>query len=677
MTKFFNLMQLSGNFVSRPSCSSSDFWMCRLDTPQSWNCNLETSNAQDPVLDFCTKAYNALATGLGNRVNLIDVKIPPVPPWSLQNVGETGSGRGTVTFGLLVDSEHSTRSVDHGPPAEDRKAAAAFRRFWGEKAELRRFKDGRILESLIWSQNQGDQPILQQIISYVLARHLGQEIADSIKFSMDDLHCMLPSHQSLTIPYLLPFQSSLDCFATLSKQIRGLEGLPLQVRQISAACEGLRYASNSSPSHISSSRSSQPMDILIQFEGSARWPDEIAAIQRTKVAFLLKVGERLEGAVPGTITRLGLENTTQSLLNSTFLDIITPENVSFRLRIHHDREITLLSRNLKTASTADGREATARAIAAYKRAFLHSPTHTAAICKLATRFPLISPSIRLLKYWASCHLLTPHLSPELLEILTVRTFLHPAPWSVPGCLRTAFLRTLNLIAKWNWRSEPMIVDLGGEMTDKDVEIINTRFRAWRKIDPAINRTVLFVATNVDPEGLAWTKQGPSKVVAARLTALAQAACGLLKEQGVDTDVKALFRPSLADYDFVIYLTEKAKGASREKMPVFKNLQGHVGKDVKMLGFDVVDCFMQELQAIYGTNLVLFCGDKDKSVVAGLWSPMTEPRTWKVGLTYSTIPCGKSGEEAEEAAQVEINKTAVLNNIVRLGGDLISDIKVKL
>ena len=221
------------------------------------------------------------------------------------------------------------------------------------------------------------------------------------------------------------------------------------------------------------------------------------------------------------------------------------------------------------------------------------------------------------------------------------------------------------------------MDLGSEMTDKDVDIINTRLRAWRKIDPAINRTVLFVATNVDPEGLAWTKQGPSKVVAARLTALAQAACRLLKEQGVDSDVKALFRPSLADYDFVIYLTEKAKGASKEKMPVYKNLQGYVGKDVDMLGFDVVDRFMEELQAIYGTNLVLFCGDGEKSVIAGLWSPITEPRTWKVGLAYSTTSCGRSGEEVEEAAQVEINKIAILNNIVRLGGDLIADIKVKL
>lgn len=34
-------------------------------------------------------------------------------------------------------------------------AAAAFRAFWGDKAELRRFKDGSILEAVVWDQPPG------------------------------------------------------------------------------------------------------------------------------------------------------------------------------------------------------------------------------------------------------------------------------------------------------------------------------------------------------------------------------------------------------------------------------------------------------------------------------------------------------------------------------------------
>ena len=46
-----------------------------------------------------------------------------------------------------MDPDHANRIVDKGPPADHAAEAAAFRAFWGEKAELRRFQDGSILEA--------------------------------------------------------------------------------------------------------------------------------------------------------------------------------------------------------------------------------------------------------------------------------------------------------------------------------------------------------------------------------------------------------------------------------------------------------------------------------------------------------------------------------------------------
>ena len=40
---------------------------------------------------------------------------------------------------LQLDTAESLRAVDMGPPAESPKAAG-FREFWGDRAELRRFK---------------------------------------------------------------------------------------------------------------------------------------------------------------------------------------------------------------------------------------------------------------------------------------------------------------------------------------------------------------------------------------------------------------------------------------------------------------------------------------------------------------------------------------------------------
>ena len=50
-----------------------------------------------------------------------------------------------------------SRIVDRGPPADAAAAAAEFRRFWGDRAELRRFKDGAIVEAVVWQQQQQQQ----------------------------------------------------------------------------------------------------------------------------------------------------------------------------------------------------------------------------------------------------------------------------------------------------------------------------------------------------------------------------------------------------------------------------------------------------------------------------------------------------------------------------------------
>ena len=49
---------------------------------------------------------------------------------------------------LRLNSETWARGVDRGPAANDREAAHAFRGFWGELSELRRFPDGAIVEAI-------------------------------------------------------------------------------------------------------------------------------------------------------------------------------------------------------------------------------------------------------------------------------------------------------------------------------------------------------------------------------------------------------------------------------------------------------------------------------------------------------------------------------------------------
>ena len=194
---------------------------------------------------------------------------------------------------------------------------------------------------------------------------------------------------------------------------------------------------------------------------------------------------------------------------------------------------TALSPSNKSTLPGSTRETLAAAINAHKRVNLAGPLHTTALSNLCTRHPALSPTIRLLKKWTASHLLlsSSHVPDEVLELLATHPFQHPLPFSPPASPQTAFLRTLLFLSRWDWASEPLIVDLGsgsssassGSISTTQHAEMQTRFTAWRKLDPALNNVVLFIASNIDPTGVIWTHGArPSKVVAARLTALAKA-----------------------------------------------------------------------------------------------------------------------------------------------------------
>jgi U3 small nucleolar RNA-associated protein 22 len=650
---------------------------------QRWDCIFKLSLPSQPirtpscdhmssVAEFSLRVAEVLAEGLTDRIKIFDIKGPETTSWSIKSAAPS-----TVQPSLVVsvnfDPANIDRLVDHGPPAEEKKKAAKFQKFWGEKAELRRFKDGSILESLVWSSSSS-YSIFQSITTYLVKRHFGPEVAGSLKFIGEGFERLLlgsgPSTKS--------FETLRQSFSAFEKQVRDLEGLPLQLRHLSPVCAQLRYSSIELPSFSSGQPLRNPADVLIQFEGSGRWPDDVVAIQRTKIAFLLKIASLLEEVDESTTTRLGLENEDKPHQNCAFLHVIYGSGAAFRLRIHNDREQILLERQIKDKSTDHRvREDAVLALSVYKKSFLQLPLHTQSIATHCTRFPLLSPTIRLMKMWFDRHMLAGHIRDEFIELLVARTFMQPYPWRTPSSTMTGFLRTLLFISRWDWRVEPLIVDFTGTMTSKDVDSINTRLEAWRKIDPAMNRTVLFAASNHDKTGTAFTDNGPSKLVALRMTSLARSACKLVKEKDLELDPRSLFVASTADYDFVIHLSPHFAGNHRQKeasKPKYKNLEMHSEATLDIVGYQPVHSYIDELKKVYTNTVVFFHAELPGSVIAGLWNPQAvAPRPLKVNLAYSTTPAGVAGEENEGV--IQLDKSAILAEIARLGGDMVSEIVV--
>ncbi|KAL2009261.1 hypothetical protein VTN00DRAFT_7455 [Thermoascus crustaceus] len=626
------------------------------------------------TLRYRSAVYHVLSRALGNRVRLIFLSGPSVEPWSVKSRPPTEKIDKDIIVGLLLDAENAGRVVDHGPSAEQKEEAASFRAFWGEKAELRRFKDGSILESLVWSDQQTAPSVVRQIVTYILSRHF--KIPENAVRSIGDEYDQTLCNWTYALSHPNgEFQLITDAFQSLERSFQEMEGVPLTVRQLSPASPFLRYTAL--PGRLEGRIPNEPVDVVLQFESSARWPDDIAAIQTTKMAFLVKIGDMLESSGEVSSCRVGLENESSRILNNAFLDIVHTSQVVFRLRIHHDREQTLLERQLKNKELgARAREEIAYALAVYKRLFVQGPRFTQAIRTLCTRFPLLSPTIRLMKHWFNSHLFAPYINEEFVELLTTRAFVHPYPWEPPSSVMAGFLRTLHFLSRWDWQQEPLIVDFGGGLTPEELEGIKTRFAAWRSIDPAMNTVALFAASNIDQDGVTWTQyEMPPKVVAARISNLAKVAVKLLREKGADLDATDIFRSSLAPYDFLIHLSPKHM-ASRQSTAVsrFKNLHDGNVKD-RLAASTAIRSFVQELQASYGHSMLLFHGDEHCNVVAGLWNPqMVTPKRWNLKMAYSTSP-GPAIESKGSRDDVTINNLAILNEIARLGGAMVESVRV--
>ena len=217
------------------------------------------------------------------------------------------------------------------------------------------------------------------------------------------------------------------------------------------------------------------------------------------------------------------------------------------------------------------------------------------------------------------------------------------------------------------------------MKPAEMASMRTRFEAWRQIDPHLNRVVLFVVTDFDAEGVTWTDKGsPSKVVAARMSALAKAACKAVREQGLDLDLGKLFKSPLKNYDFVIRLNAKFTREVKPEKSRFKNLQ----TKQEVLGdidYDPIVLYLSELELLYGGAVTLFHGAGVGNVIAGLWSPHTvRPRRWKVSLGYLTsliLGNGEGADENEGGVEAVINKEGILAEMARLGGDMVVSVEM--
>ena len=427
--------------------------------------------ALERLLDTAAKALGARATGVAASYS-VD---------ACQTWNESAPRVRSIQLGVSLDPANAFRQVDHGPPAES-PDAPAFRAFWGPVAEVRRFRDGRILESVVWPVASLAQraALPRRVLKHALMLHECVPPRSSLRFAGDafdgfnEVPSSLASSAYISDPGVQGFQLVRNTFDMLTKRLRALD-LPLSVIGIAPASSSLRSMSAfvPGPLNIAGLGGTVPdvaaylpvHDVVITLETSGRWPDDLAAIQATKTAFYERLAQLLTASLDGAQARVRYDlDAGDQIRDETCVELVLRAGFAFALRIHHERERTLLERVVSDrAESQSSRARASRALDVYRARFELAPRHHASLSALSNLYPALGETVRLVKRFFRAHMLSPHVCAEALELVCVAAFTS-GEQATPATGSAGLVAVLSLLASWDWREAPLLVPLQPAIT---------------------------------------------------------------------------------------------------------------------------------------------------------------------------------------------------------------------
>ncbi|KAJ8285473.1 hypothetical protein GJAV_G00027190 [Gymnothorax javanicus] len=603
------------------------------------------------VLTALPLILSLLQRGLGERVLLLTHSLPPDPEWSPAGSGVPAAvglslraqalpgrlhQRGGAVGGVLSLREETGAPSDHHSPA------AASCRYPRVHCAF----TGGLLDSVIRTGRESCST--------------GEEASLKVVQSYDDL----------------------------SRKLWQLEGLPLSITAVQGTHPALRYTQVFPPEPVKlvysffgrekDSRALVPLEdkpcpvyitpvkVLCHMEGSGKWPHDRLALRHIKAAFHIRLGELLNKQHQYTCHAC-----------PSHLDVFK-DGLVFRVQVAYHREPQVL-RELITPEGMlcyrDNPEAQALEMETVHRPYLTSTLHG-----LQQQHPSFGCVCRLAKRWLGAQLFSGDVTDDVADLLAASLFLQPAPFTPPGSPQVGLLRFLRLLATFDWKNSPLVVNLNGQLTAADYVEIKNDFIASRETLP-----VMFIATPKDKKLSIWTKDGPSVQMLQRLTVVAAESLRVLEVQLVDPsqpqDVRVALRPPLDVYDVLIHLDPKQVPLLSQAVdpPHVTFYRGTARGDVMSAGgalpvieYNPVSRYLAQLRDVFSDLALFFSDPYGGTVISVLWKPQAfNPMTFKTSQ-MSARRVEVTGEEAHTVPNVE----AIMEDFRILGQGLVKDVEAR-
>ena len=502
-----------------------------------------------------------------------------------------------------------------GPEGDDAPSVQQWRGFWLDKSQLRRFRDGRIVEACIWSAGaeedaaagagKGSATIVDRIVRWVLTAHGG--VADDavrcVGWQLDDVmrarQLLSAAPPTFSSPSLSPSAASSQlqsAFTVLSTQLKALRSLPLSFTTIQAIHPAFRSADPFPPlphASFASSPAWPVVPVLAHFESSSQWPASLYAVQQIKSAFYIHIATALSSPSPAASSSSPSSASAPlpptSVVSFTHLDLVTrPQHFVFRLYLQHHREPSSVQHDLHIAV----------------RGFASTHAHFSAV-------------VTVVKRWLAAHLFSPAVNDWMAEMAVIG-WLQQQQQALPTNPTVLLTLFLSWLSTFPFAFTPLIVRL---KEDTDARALEERLMAlYHKARPA---PPLFIASDVD-EASSIVGGNVTLATVRRLQAYAAAGSGrltqLLTKGAAGLALwMSVFKTDLRPWDLVVHVRPAVLGhqhlqqsvhrveddgahaepaRKRYKPPIDEGKDG-AGEQECLLGVDVLRAFVQRVETQLG------------------------------------------------------------------------------
>ncbi|CAH0474133.1 unnamed protein product [Peronospora belbahrii] len=590
------------------------------------------------------KLESVLSKALTDRVSHVRPITEESVAWGMQD--DSLPTQRKVAVGLRINSENAWRIVEKGPSVDDKVASTQFRQFWRGKSELRRFKDGAIIEAVVWEgfSSENRHRVLDAIVNFIVPAHCSQVASPQIKTSSAALYSALdvkePEGSKTLSVSNAQFESTMNSvsklwavFNNFVKTLRDLDSLPLKVSDVLPVHPAFRYTSlfpvqphplayskgekiDAAPmAHVNTVL--EPLVLHVRFERSSAWPNEKKALLHAKTGFYVHIGHELQ-------SRLNIRCEVAKDCVDVFIS-----GYVFRLIIRSEKELSVVT----------------GAAGVKKLALVHSPEyvtvkreadylskHASTVHALHTKNTSYGPTVRLVQRWLADKSLSNMLPIEAVELIVADIFLTSTSTSIPHSVFSSFIRFLERVASFDWQNMPFIVDLNSSLDDDKRREITKRFEASTS-SPLVHPAMFIAVDYEDMDCLSsWTRFAPDKVVVQRLVCLAQVSYSILVcwlvSGASSSGWKTAFSSSRIEFDAMLQLatenlpTKKIRVDGDKKhpfvAPVYKNMD--LTAVPVMVGFDPVRELLQDLQRMFGHLAFFFVNSVETKEILVTWKP---------------------------------------------------------